>query len=77
MDGIPMAKEILDWFMIILRAGVGFRLVYIFIRMMMEPDDAQTYKRHIRNLVIAYLITEVIVATKVVGITAFFQGFLT
>lgn len=44
----------------LIRAGAIFRLVYCMFRLISTEDEAATYKKRARNVVIFYLIAELI-----------------
>ena len=48
----------------LIRVGAVFRLVYCLFRLISAEDEAATYKKRARNVVIFYIIAELIFQLK-------------
>lgn len=48
----------------LIRAGLGFRIIYCCIRLMSAEEEQGTYKRRIRNSLIAVVINELVWVIK-------------
>lgn len=48
----------------IIRAGLGFRVIYCCIRLMSAEDEQGMYKRRIKNSLIAVVINELVWVIK-------------
>ena len=55
----------------IIRAGLGFRVIYCCIRLMSADEEQGTYKRRIRNSLIAVAVNELVWVIKDLVISYF------
>lgn len=61
MDTINQISGLL---IILIRAGLGFRVLYCCIRLMTADEEQGTYKRRIKNSLIALVINELVWVIK-------------
>lgn len=64
-------NEISKYLIILLRAGLGFRIIYCCIMMMTSEEEQGTYKRRIKNSLIAVVINELVWVIKDLVISYF------
>lgn len=57
-------NEVSKYLIILLRIGLGFRVVYSCIMMMASEEEQGTYKRRIKNSLIAVVINELVWVIK-------------
>ena len=57
---MDLLKQMADAFVLLIRVGAAFRLVYCIIRMGMNDEEAGMYKKRVRNVVVFYVIAECI-----------------
>ena len=57
---MDLIKQMADAFIMLIRVGAVFRVVYCFVRMGMNEDEAAMYKKRVRNTVVFYVIAECI-----------------
>lgn len=57
---MDLIKQMADAFIMLIRVGAVFRVVYCFVRMGMNEDEAGMYKKRARNAVAFYVIAECI-----------------
>lgn len=55
---MELLKEMADAFMIVIRSGVGFRILYCLVRISSNEEEAPMYKKRIRNAVVFIIISE-------------------
>lgn len=55
---MDLVKEMADAFMILIRVGSGFRIVYCFIRMGASEEESTMYKKRAKNTLIFYILAE-------------------
>ncbi len=68
MDTIHQISQIL---INLIRAGLGMRVIYCCIRLMFAEEEQGTYKRRIRNSLIAVVVNELVWVIKDL-VTAYF-----
>ena len=61
MDTINQISSLL---IILIRAGLGFRVLYCCIRLMAADEEQGTYKRRIKNSLIALVVNELVWVIK-------------
>lgn len=64
-------NEISKYLIILLRAGLGFRVIYCCIMMMTAEEEQGTYKRRIKNSLIAVVVNELVWVIKDLVISYF------
>lgn len=57
---MDLVKEMADAFVILIRVGAAFRLVYCFIRMGTSEEESSMFKKRAKNTVIFYILSECI-----------------
>ena len=57
---MDLIKQMADAFIMLIRAGAVFRVVYCFVRMGMNEEESAMYKKRARNAVVFYVIAECI-----------------
>ncbi len=57
-------EELSNLLINLIRAGLGFRIIYCCIRLMSADEEQGTYKRRIRNSLIAVVINELVWVIK-------------
>ncbi len=57
-------EELSNLLINLIRAGLGFRIIYCCIRLMSAEEEQGTYKRRIRNSLIAVVINELVWVIK-------------
>jgi hypothetical protein len=57
---MDLLKQMADAFVMLIRAGAVFRVVYCLVRMGMKEEEAAMYKKRARNTVVFYIISECI-----------------
>jgi len=55
---MDLIKQMADAFIILIRTGAVFRVVYCLVRMGINEDESATYKKRARNAVVFYVIAE-------------------
>lgn len=55
---MDILKEMADALLILIRAGVILRVVFCFIRMGGDEDQAPMYKKRIKNALVFYILAE-------------------
>ena len=55
---MDLIKQMTDAFIILIRTGAVFRVVYCLVRMGINEDESATYKKRARNAVVFYVIAE-------------------
>ncbi|HHV59411.1 MAG TPA: mercury transporter [Clostridiaceae bacterium] len=55
---MDLLKQMADAFVILIRTGAVFRVVYCLVRMGMNEEEAAMYKKRARNTVVFYVIAE-------------------
>ncbi|MDD4698774.1 MAG: mercury transporter [Oscillospiraceae bacterium] len=64
-------NELSNLLIIILRAGLGFRIIYCCIRLMFSEEEQGTYKRRLKNSLIAVVVNELVWVIKDLVISYF------
>lgn len=57
---MDLVKQMADAFMILIRAGAVFRVIYCFIRMGASEEEGAMYKKRAKNTAIFYVLAECI-----------------
>ncbi len=57
---MDLIKQMADAFIILIRTGAVFRVVYCLVRMGINEDESAMYKKRARNAVVFYVIAECI-----------------
>ena len=57
---MDLLKQMAVAFIMLIRVGAVFRVVYCFVRMGMNEEEAIMYKKRVRNTVVFYVIAECI-----------------
>jgi hypothetical protein len=57
---MDLLKQMADAFVMLIRAGAVFRVVYCLVRMGMNEEESAMYKKRARNTVVFYIISECI-----------------
>lgn len=57
---MDLVKEIADALIMLIRVGVGMRVVYCLIKIAVNEEEASIYKKRARNTVIFYVLAELI-----------------
>lgn len=57
-------EELSNLLINLIRVGLGFRIIYCCIRLMSAEEEQGTYKRRIRNSLIAVVINELVWVIK-------------
>lgn len=57
---MDLLKQMADAFVMLIRAGAVFRVVYCLVRMGMNEEESAMYKKRARNTVVFYVIAECI-----------------
>ncbi|MFQ9978069.1 mercury transporter [Clostridium cadaveris] len=57
---MDLVKEMVDAFMILIRVGAGFRIIYCFVRMGASEEEGAMYKKRAKNTIFFYIIAECI-----------------
>lgn len=57
---MDLIKQMADAFVMLIRAGAVFRVVYCLVRMGMNGEEAGMYKKRAKNVVVFYVISECI-----------------
>lgn len=57
-------EELSNLLINLIRAGLGFRIIYCCIRLMSAEEEQGTYKRRIKNSLIAVVINELVWVIK-------------
>lgn len=57
---MDLVKEMADAFVILIRVGAVFRVVYCFIRMGASEEESSMFKKRAKNAVIFYILAECI-----------------
>ena len=55
---MELVKEMADAFLMLIRVGAVFRVVYCFIRMGASEDEGAMYKKRLKNTLIFYILAE-------------------
>lgn len=55
---MELVKEMADAFIILIRVGAVFRVVYCFIRMGVSEDESAMYKKRAKNTLMFYILAE-------------------
>lgn len=55
-----LVKEMADAFVILIRVGAVFRVIYCLIRMGASEEESSMYKKRAKNTVLFYVIAECI-----------------
>jgi len=64
-------NEISNLLIIVLRAGLGFRVVFCCIQLVYAEDEQGMYKRRLKNTLIALVINELVWVIKDLILTYF------
>jgi hypothetical protein len=57
---MDLVKEIADALIMLIRVGVGMRVVYCLIRIGANEEEASVYKKRARNTVFFYVLAELV-----------------
>ncbi|MGI6189939.1 MAG: mercury transporter [Caldicoprobacteraceae bacterium] len=57
---MDLLKQMADAFVMLIRTGAVFRVVYCLVRIGMSEEEAVMYKKRARNTVVFYTIAETI-----------------
>lgn len=57
---MDLLKQMADAFVMLIRAGAVFRVVYCLVRMGMNEEESAMYRKRARNTVVFYVIAECI-----------------
>ncbi len=57
---MDLLKQMADAFVMLIRTGAVFRVVYCLVRMGMNEEESAMYKKRARNTVMFYVIAECI-----------------
>lgn len=68
---MDLVKEMADAFMMLIRVGAVFRVVYCLVRMGASEEDSGMYKKRAKNTVIFYVIAECIWQIKEIALEYF------
>lgn len=68
---MTIINEISNLLIIVLRAGLGFRVIYCCLRLMSADDEQGMYKRRLKNTLIALVINELVWIIKDLILTYF------
>lgn len=71
---MPIINSIGAAILWLIRAGVLTRTVYLFIRIMADPDTQETYKSRLKKMVIFYVSAESIYYIQAIIKKYFFQS---
>lgn len=55
---MDILKELAETFLILIRCGTAFRVVYCFIMIGTDEENEKAYKRKMRNVIIFYILAE-------------------
>lgn len=55
---MDLLKEMADAFVILIRVGAVFRVVYCLVRVGMNEEEAGIHKKRVKNVVLFYVIAE-------------------
>lgn len=55
---MDLVKQMADAFMVLIRVGAVFRVIYCFVRMGISEEESSMYKKRAKNTVIFYIIAE-------------------
>ncbi len=55
---MDILKELADTFLILIRCGTTFRVVYCFVMKGTDEENEKAYKKKIRNVIIFYILAE-------------------
>ncbi|QUH31109.1 mercury transporter [Vallitalea guaymasensis] len=55
---MDMIKELSDAFLILIRSGTVFRVIYCFVMMGTDEENEKAYKKKIRNVIVFYILAE-------------------
>ncbi len=57
-SGMDLLKQMADAFVILIRTGAVFRVIYCLVRMGMNEEEAPMHRKRARNTVVFYVIAE-------------------
>ena len=57
---MDLVKEMADALIMLIRAGVGMRVVYCLIKIAVNEEEASIYKKRARNTMIFHILAELI-----------------
>jgi hypothetical protein len=55
---MDIVEDLALLFIVLIRSGSALRIVYCFISMMSDEDQAVTYKKRIKNTIVFYIMAE-------------------
>ena len=55
---MDLLKQMADAFVMLIRTGAVFRVVYCLVRMGMSEEESAMYKKRAKNVVVFYVIAE-------------------
>lgn len=55
---MDIVEELALFFIILIRSGSVLRIIYCFISIMSDEDQAATYKKRIKNTIMFYIMAE-------------------
>jgi hypothetical protein len=55
---MDIVEDLALLFIVLIRSGSVLRIVYCFISMMSDEDQAVTYKKRIKNTIVFYIMAE-------------------
>jgi hypothetical protein len=55
---MDITEDLALLFIVLIRSGSALRIVYCFISMMSDEDQAVTYKKRIKNTIVFYIMAE-------------------
>jgi len=55
---MDIVEDLALLFILLIRSGSALRIVYCFISMMSDEDQAVTYKKRIKNTIVFYIMAE-------------------
>ncbi len=61
---MDIIKELTNAFLILIRSGTVFRVVYCFVMMGSDEENEKAYKKKIWNVIIFYILAESCYAIK-------------
>lgn len=68
---MDLLKEMADAFILLIRVGAVFRVVYCLVRMGMNEMEAAMYKKRAKNTVLFYVIAECVWELKELAVGYF------
>lgn len=57
---MDIVEDLALLFIVLIRSGSVLRIVYCFISMMSDEDQAVTYKKRIKNTIVFYIMAELV-----------------